>query len=54
MMRCGVEGYHEATLDTIQQHAIFEKATETNAAAAKGGKKKETKKKTEGKGRVGN
>lgn len=54
MMRGGVERYHEATLDTIQQHTIFEKATEANAATAKGGKKKETNKKTEGKGCVGN
>ena len=40
-MRGGAERYHTATLDTIQQHMTFEKATEDSAAKAKGGKKKD-------------
>ena len=51
----GAERYHTATLDTIQQHMTFEKATEDSAAKAKGGKKKDAvNKKTKGaKGRSG-
>ena len=49
-MRGGVKGYNNATLDTIQQHMTFEKATEDSAAKAKGGKKKETDGKKEEKG----
>ena len=45
----GAERYHTATLDTIQQHMTFEKATEDSAAKAKGGKKKDAvSKKTKG------
>ena len=40
-MRGGAERYHNATLDTIQQHMTFEKATEDSAVKAKGGKKKD-------------
>ena len=42
-MRGGAERYHTATLDTIQQHMMFEfeKATEDSATKAKGGKKKD-------------
>ena len=40
VMYGGAERYHTATLDTIQQHMMFEKATEDSAVKAKGGKKK--------------
>ena len=40
-MRGGAKRYHTATLDTIQQHMTFEKATEDSAVKAKGGKKKD-------------
>ena len=50
-MRGGAERYHNATLDTIQQHMTFEKATEDSAAKAKGGKKKDAEgKKNDNKG----
>ena len=52
-MRGGAERYHNATLDTIQQHMTFEKATEDSAAKAKGGKKKEEGKKDDKAGRGG-
>ena len=41
VMHGGAERYHTATLDTIQQHMMFEKATEDSAVKAKGGKKKD-------------
>ena len=40
-MRGGAERYYNATLDTIQQHMTFEKATEDSAAKSKVGKKKD-------------
>ena len=50
-MRGGAKRYHNATLDTIQQHMTFKKVTEDSVTKAKGGKKKDAEgKKNENKG----
>ena len=51
-MHGGAKRYHNATLDTIQQHMTFKKVTEDSVTKAKGGKKKDAEgKKNENKGR---